>query len=383
MSRIIVVGGGFGGFYLATFLEKHEGFNTLLVDPCDYFVYTPLIHQVSVGEVPEEVVKIFYRRILRRTHHIKAKVKRIDFQNKSVLLDNNKLVKYDYVVLASGGTPRRQIPGSANLRTLKTLNDAVAIKKDLLKLLHRRKSVISVVGGGATGTELVGEIASLARTLPTKIKVRHFLRGKSYFSDTLGFDDVIKERMGKLGVNVHPIEPVVEIVDNKLVTQKGIYESDYVVWCTGIDPKTVPSDSEFEKGYLTNEFCEILGLGNAYAIGDVALFPIGDGCAPKLAQVAEKQARFVAEDIIRRENGLRRAPFNPRITTLIVSIGRCFAVARFSDRFNLKGFLSWFGKITYYFSRIFRFKKSLKLISQYLSSIFIPNKFLTSKRLQH
>lgn len=80
-GRIVIVGGGFGGFYLATYLEEYEGLDTLLVDPSDFFVYAPLIHQVGVGEVPEEAAKIFYNQAFRKTRHIKAKAKRISFQS--------------------------------------------------------------------------------------------------------------------------------------------------------------------------------------------------------------------------------------------------------------------------------------------------------------
>ena len=129
MKKIVIIGGGFGGFNCALGLEKEKNLEIILIDPSDYFTYTPLIHEVAVGQIPENVVKIYFKKFLKRTIHHKSKVVNIFFKDKKVELDDNLQLSYDYLIIACGSYPNKFIEGTENLQTLKTLEDAVKIKE--------------------------------------------------------------------------------------------------------------------------------------------------------------------------------------------------------------------------------------------------------------
>ncbi|NHI92259.1 MAG: hypothetical protein EAX96_07125 [Candidatus Lokiarchaeota archaeon] len=374
MKRVIIIGGGFGGFYLAKRLSKHKLVKIILIDPKDFFIYKPLIHEVAVGEIPADTVKISYLESLKNIHHVKLKVKKILFEENMVILENRKSLKYDYLIVASGSNAFFPIKGSEKTLTLNNLYDAIKIKKILRKSSNKGLK-ISLIGEGFTGTELMAELATWGKKYG-EIELHHFLYFKGYFLDKPSYDSIIKKQMKRLGVRVHLGEPVMEIVNNKIITKKGSYYSDIIFTCTGIKPTTIESDIEFQKGYQINEFCEIKGLKNAYAIGDVAKLKFKGGFAPQLGQIAQKEGVFISKDIIRREKNKKRVPIKIKIMGIFISIGKFYGVGTILDQFTLRGLFVWFIKRTYYFLNIFILKKKLELIKYYLTSLFLSKRYL-------
>src|SRR3989344_7026937 len=193
MKHLVIIGGGFGGFYLAKKLDHQKKVKVTLIDCDEYFVYTPLLHEVAVGEIPEEAVKIPFKETLKNCSHIKAEVKKISFGQKKVFF-NDESLSYDYLVIASGAVPRYGIKSGAMPPTLKTVQDASKIKKIMRTALQEPKCSIAVVGSGATGTELIGELATLSKHFNKQLNLHHFLYNEGYFTNFKGFDVRMKAR---------------------------------------------------------------------------------------------------------------------------------------------------------------------------------------------
>jgi len=376
LKRLLIIGGGFGGFSLARRLEKSNLFKVILIDPSNYFVYMPLIHEICVGKIPNNAVKIFFKNALKRTIHIKSIVKEIRFNENKAILKNDKALFYDYLVIASGSIPNIPIEGSEGLPTLKTLKDANIIKRNILDALNEKNITISVVGEGATGIELVGEIASLSKNLKNRFKVHHFVYFNGYFLNIPKFNYAIQNRMRKLGVNVHLEEPVLKIVDKEIITKRRKLKSDRIFVCTGVKPNIIKSDIQIEKGFPVDDFCQIVGVDNAYAIGDVATFSTHGNTSIDLAQVAQKQAKFIVKDLIKKEKGVRRRPYKLKIMGIMISMGTYSAISRLLDNYTIKGFLVWVMKRGYYFYNIIKMRRAPKLLKYFLISLFVHDTFL-------
>jgi len=181
--------------------------------------------------------------------------------------------------------------------------------------------------------------------------------------------------MEKLGVQIHPSEPVQKVLNNKVSTKRGEYVFDLIIICTGVKPNTISTDINFQNGYPINRYCVIEQYNNVYAIGDVSSFRVNNRMLPKLAQTAKSQADYIIKDILRREKKNKRKPFNPRILTQFISVGKQYAVAHFLRQISIKGFLAWLMKKTYYFYDIFRIEKRVSLLKMYLESIIFFNKY--------
>ncbi|MBD3226568.1 MAG: hypothetical protein GF329_00120 [Candidatus Lokiarchaeota archaeon] len=375
MKRVIIIGGGFGGFYSSLALQKIPNIQTVLIDPTDYFLYIPLIHEVSVGEIPKSIPQIPYKNTLQGTIHIKSKAKKIILKEKIVQLDNDRTISWDYLIIAPGSLPNLFIKGTENKLTLNNLDDAIKIRNSLRNLINHKENSIGLIGEGPTGIELASEIAELLNKLNLKVEIHQFMYFKRYFRDDPPLDIMLKRRMRKLGVKIHPGEPVREVINKKIITEKNEYELDVIFVCTGVKPVLIESELDFKNGYPVDDYCLVKGYKSVYAIGDASLYQKNGNKLPNLAQVAEKQAKYIVFDICRRIHNKKRKKFDPQISGILISAGKYFAIGRILNILILKGFLAWFAKRSLYFLKIFLVKRKFNLIKHYIISCFFPNKF--------
>src|SRR3954451_16901328 len=182
MPKVLIVGGGYAGFYTAWGLERllRPGEADVVVgDPRPYMDYQPFLPEVAAGSVEARHAAVSLRRHLRRTTLIPGSVTRIDHKRKRVTVDlgteEPSVLEYDVLVVTAGAVTRRlPVPGVAEVAIgLKHVEEAVAIRDRLLVAFdrasvlpagpeRRRLLTVVVVGGGFTGVELFGELLSLA-----------------------------------------------------------------------------------------------------------------------------------------------------------------------------------------------------------------------------
>ena len=378
-KKVVIIGGGFGGFLLARKLESKKRFKVVLIDPKDYFLYVPLIHEVAVGEIPSKSVKVYYKRVFKRAIHFKTRAKEINFLNKTIRTTNDKIINYEILVVAIGSKSSFPIPTNDILPTLKTITNAIKIKKDLVKIFEKKNPIISIVGEGPSGTEIVSEVASLSKSIKKNATVNHFLYFPGYFLNLPKFNDIIKKRMKYLDVNVHLHEPVKEISDNEIITEKGTYKSDYIIVCTGVKQMNIKTDIDNDNGFLINSYCQIIGQQDAYAIGDVALLKYKADYVPKLALIARQQAAYLSKYLTKKEKGKTSKPINFLFVTFI-SLGKYYAIARIMNQVTLSGKIIWFLKRFYYFMHILSINKNYGLIKTLLISMLSKNRFFFNEK---
>ena len=136
-TRILILGGGFGGVYTARHLEKlcrcRADVEIVLVSRDNFLVMTPLLFEVCSGILDARHCSFPIRAFLRTTRFIEATVQGIDLQGRWVVLltagGRNGELAYDHLVLALGAmTNRGMIPGSEHAFTFKTLADAFLLR---------------------------------------------------------------------------------------------------------------------------------------------------------------------------------------------------------------------------------------------------------------
>ncbi|MEJ2278033.1 MAG: FAD-dependent oxidoreductase, partial [Candidatus Lokiarchaeota archaeon] len=152
--NVIIIGAGFAGFRLAKKIEKFENFDVLLIDPSYRFLYNPLLHEASVGQIPLNVPIFEIKKELKRTLFKRSFVKKIYFEKKEIELENSEYYKYDYLIISPGASPLKVIKGSEHYPTMKTIFDAIRVNEHLKMAYGRYKPLISIIGGGAVGVEL-------------------------------------------------------------------------------------------------------------------------------------------------------------------------------------------------------------------------------------
>ena len=185
MPKILIVGGGYAGFYTAFKLQKHlrrGEAEVTLVDPLPYMTYQPFLPEVAAGSIEPRHVIVPLRRHLKKTNVVQGKVVAVDHKKKTATIEpsagKSYTVKYDQIVLAAGSVSRTfPIPGVADEAIgMKSIEEAVAVRDRLIDNFAKaanlpagkerdRLLTVTVVGGGFAGIETFAELRSLASGL--------------------------------------------------------------------------------------------------------------------------------------------------------------------------------------------------------------------------
>ena len=180
-AKIVIIGNGFGGTYtlkaLGKIFKNNPKVEITLVGEKNYFLFTPLLHEVATGGInPENIIEPI-RKVLGSclSKFYLGKAGLINLKNQTVAVDNHQL-SYDYLVLAPGAqTNFYNISGASKYCfTLKSIDDAIRIKNHCITQMERasqtansteRKKMLTfvVVGGGPTGVEMAAELQEFIR----------------------------------------------------------------------------------------------------------------------------------------------------------------------------------------------------------------------------
>ena len=371
--RIVIIGGGFAGISLAKKLSRQE-VQVVLLDKNNYHTFQPLLYQVSTGGLEPDSIAYPIRKILKdfpNFHFRLANVLEIDAVNSKVITNIGDL-KFDYLVVASGSKTNyfgnaeieknsmamKTIPQSLNLRSLILENFEEAL---LTSDLNERNALMNfvIVGGGPTGVELAGALAEIKKgilpkdypDLDTRLVQIHVIQS----SDCIlkGMSEKASEKaedfLEKLGVNVWKNVRVTNY-DGKTVTTNTdlTFETATLIWAAGVEGATIKGLNASElltKGnrILVNEFNQIIGFDNIFAVGDVACmitdeFPLG---LPMMAQPAIQQGEQLGDNMLRLIEKKPMAPFIYKDKGAMATIGRNKAVVDL-PKFKFQGVFAWF-----------------------------------------
>ena len=392
-KKIVIVGGGFGGIYTAQSLEKilGERVDITLINKSNYFLFTPLLHEVATGGLTPKSVTEPIREIFRgdSVHFMEDVVIEIDKAKKEVKTSSQSL-PYDYLVIGSGAeTNYFGVSGAVeNTFTLKNLTDAIAIRNHILQtfeqaMTSKNKDLLtfSVIGGGATGVELSSELIEYVRhTLCTYYRNSGFKKEDVKVNLISNMPDLISQFPEKMkgialsvlqskGVNVILNTTVSKIEPHKIVTADNKEISSHtIIWVAGVKPSLsqIKGIEVGPKGRMAvNEFLQ--------STQDPAIFGLGDsaGSLPMLAQIAVQQAETVANNIISSINDTEMVQFTTNIKGLLISLGQWSAIGQFG-KVTLRGPIMWFIWRTIYLFNFHSWKKRSEIALEWTSNLFYP-----------
>ena len=348
LPRVVVIGGGFAGVTLVKTLAKNK-VQLVLLDKHNYHTFQPLLYQVSSSGLEPDSIAYPLRKIIKNYKNSffrLAEVKDID-PNKKQISTTIGTLDYDYLVIATGtktnffgnktieanSMPMKNIPQALNIRSLILQNFE---KASIAKTEKERQAFLNfvIVGGGPTGVELAGAIAELKNNILPKdyrdldsgdMKI-HLLEGSDRLLPPMS-EHASKKSEGflkDLGVFVHT-NVVVKDYDGKLVTTDSdlSLETETLIWAAGVTGAPIhglKADSLIEKAnrYKVNQFNQIEGYDDIFALGDIALmstedFPKGH---PQVAQPAIQQGKLLGNNLMRFINN--QAPNHLCITIKVL-----------------------------------------------------------------
>jgi NADH dehydrogenase len=396
-KRIIILGGGFGGLYAALRLEKtlarEPDVEVLLVNRENFFLFTPMLHEVAASDLDLAHIVNPVRKLLKRVQFFDGDVDNIDLPGRKVTISHGAEhhaheVEYDHLVIALGSiTNFFNLPGlQEQALTMKSLGDAIYLRNKLISHLEeadfewcaaQRQELLTfvVAGGGFAGVETIASLNDFVReALRFYPNLREgFLRVVLVHPGAV----ILPELGEKLGAYAQQklAGRKVEIKVNTRVTgvsERGVELSDgsailtkTLVWTAGTSPnpllEMLPCPKQ--RGRLcVNEFLEVPDWPGVWSLGDCALVPdrqSGQFCPPT-AQHALREGKVLAENLVAAIRGGQKKPFIFKTIGQLATIGRRTGVANIMG-INFSGFMAWWLWRTIYLSKLPRFEKKVRV----------------------
>ncbi|MBV8602424.1 MAG: NAD(P)/FAD-dependent oxidoreductase [Candidatus Eremiobacteraeota bacterium] len=387
-TRIVILGGGFAGLALAQRLEKivrKDEVDVTLVSRDNYALFTPMLPEVSAGDLEPRHIVSPLRALLRHTKLMLAEVTAIDFEEKTLdvrfVLDRSaQQLRYDHLVLATGSvTATFGIPGvGEHTFPFKRLEDADALRNHIVSTLEladvesdpsKRRTLLTyaIVGGGYTGVEVAGELVDFFhsvlgyyRTIErNEIQIALIEGGPRLLPDLLPKMGVYcTEFLSRRRVRVMLGAPVASVDSGGVAFKDGRrVDAATVVWSAGVRPSPfiagLPLPHARNGGIMAQADMSVEGHPGVWALGDCAWIPAPEGgYYPSTAQHALREGPALAENILRVLRGQPTRPFKWKALGTMASLGGRRGVVGFPNGFVLTGFLAWWLWRTYYLVRI-------------------------------
>ncbi len=400
--HVVILGGGFGGlytyYYLSRALREVPHVRITLISEQNYFLFTPLLHEVATGGLTPSNIVAPIRTVLSigQSDFCKAKVKRVSLATKNVETSVGEF-SYDYLVLALGSeTNFFDTPGASEYAyTLKSLSDAAELKNHILECFETAAytldanrttlGTVVVIGGGPTGVELAGELAEFIHyTLlstycegrsaePRVVLLEKGERLLCSLDPRLGI--AAEAALTAQGVEVRLGVGVAEISQNGVLLKSGEHISARtVVWTAGVKPrsiKLIPTTITDEHGCIpVDALLRVRGHEDVFALGDLAAVTDAHGVrVPNLAQSATKEARIAAENIAAAITGAKQKVFTWRPSGVLVSLGRWRAVGIVGGMF-ISGPLAWCLWRMVYLFKMLTWQKQVKVAVEWTVNLF-------------
>jgi NADH dehydrogenase len=412
-KKVVVIGGGFGGVFVAKALER-QGRGKLdveLVNANNYFVFQPLLPEVAASSIHSADAVVPLRQLLHRIQVRQAEVMGIDFETKKVIVVQGTRripidIHYDELVIALGtGVDLKRFPGlPEHGLTMKDLADAHRLRTHVIGCLETadvtddpeiKQQLLSfvTVGAGFSGVETIAEVRELVR------------RALKYYPNIR--EDEVKFYLIEYAPRILPTFPAdlaayatrrlqmhgVEVltgVGTKSATGSAVELTDGRIIPTstivatignGPHPLVATLGLDMQWGRIkTDRFMRVPSRERVWALGDAALIPLVDHpgedpahYATQTAQFAVREGRQLASNIIAKMDGKELKPFAYTSKGSLASLGMSKAVA---DVYGVKlsGTLAWLLWRGFYLSFLPGFQAKLRVgINWLVNSVMPPN----------
>jgi len=423
-GRVLILGGGFGGVYVAVHLGKLlskkelEEIEIALVNRENYIVFQPLLPEVVSGSVQLNHVIAPIRRMAPRARLFTRDVESIDPGQRIVTLapgirPSTTSIHYDHLVIALGTRlDHSKIPGMReHAHPFKYLGDALYLRNQLVHALEeaevetdpdmrRRLLTFVVAGGGFSGVECIAEMNDFLRDA---VRVYHNISEKDLrlillqrgerilpeLTESLAaFAHKLLTKRGvevRLGAGLKAASADAVVVEDKRSGQTETIATRTTIATVPAGPHQLLVSLPFpqDKGRIVvNQETEVPGWPGVWALGDCAAIKQVDGqMSPPTAQHALRQARTCAENIIASFRGTPKKIFAFTGLGKLGSLGRRSAVAEVFG-IHLKGFIAWLFWRGVYVTKFPGADGQLRLIADWFLDTFLPRD-ITQLRLFH
>ncbi len=389
-TRIVILGGGYGGITAAKKLykryKKKRHIEITLIDKNPFHTLMTELHEVAASRVEPDSVKVSFERIFSGTNVkvITDNITDIDF-DKKILSSDYDNYSYDYLVIGAGGAPEFfDIPGvQENSFTIWSFDDAIRLRNQIDDCFRRasqepdkekRKKMLTftVAGAGFTGAEMAGEIAERKKSL---CREYHIDEDEVRVIIVEALDNILPilpeklqhkadKYLRKKGVEIMTGAPVTGAEEEKVyLSENREIETETFIWTCGIHgsefsgriPLTKGQTAKGECSYassegihgmsgcrleederyivgergriLVDEQMKSVDYDNVYLVGDIIWYLENEKVVPQIVETALQTAETAAHNIIADMEKEEKKNFSSDYHGFMVSLGSRYGVA--------------------------------------------------------
>jgi NADH:ubiquinone reductase (H+-translocating) len=434
-KRILILGGGFAGIEvlrrLQSAFEDDVEIDITLVSRDNFFLFTPMLPEVSSGMIETRHIVTPIRAFCKRARFYEANVESIDLDKKQIIITKaigdpidpvylkRHVLNYDYLVIALGGETNffamKDLEGNAF--TLKTLEDAMILRNHVISMLeqadiedegndednkHLRISLMTfvVVGGGFGGVEAVGELNTLVRdsvkafyhNIDVDKDVRIILvnaHGRILPEVSEDLSEFALQKLRESGVEVILNKRLASYTNGQAKLNDGTLIPTFtLIWAGGVSPSKLIEGLSCEHDkrgrIIVNDYLQVDKYDGVFALGDCASItdPHTKKPYPPTAQHAIREGRVAAKNlisVIKNSREMREAKeenrrsgmkiFDYKTKGTMAEIGKRTGVG---DILGLKvyGFVAWWIWRTYYLATLPTVEKKIRVMIDWTIDLF-------------
>jgi len=397
--HVVILGAGFGGIYAGLRLEKiisdPKGMKLTLINRDNFFVFTPMLHEVSSGSIATRHITIPIRKLYKKCDFREADIESIDLQNRRVVTvhatrdrAHRHTIEYTHLVFALGSVTNFHGLESVerHAMTMKTIADAIVLRNHVIDMLElaeiesaeEQESLLTfvVAGAGFAGVEVVAGLNDFVRE--AALNYRHVKLSRIRVVLVSPGDRILPELGPDLGefaltkLRARGIEVLlntrIENASGTDVTLSGDRKirTQSLIWTAGVAPSpilaTLPCAHDERGRIVANEFMEVPGFEDVWAVGDCAAIndPRSGRAYPPTAQHAIRQGRLVADNIAAAIMGGKKRAFSYNMKGQLAALGEKSGVANFYG-IKFSGFFAWWLWRTVYLFKLPQFDRKVRV----------------------
>ena len=319
-KNVVIIGAGYSGISLVEKISNNKNLEVTLINKNLYHLHQTDIHKYISGQCELEDISFNLEIYCKNKdiNFIEAFVEDIEFKNKTIVLSNNKNIRFDYLVIATGSKSLfpKQIKNiqkyAADIKDLNILKEQRAKFLELLDSKEQGKN-IAIIGGGLSGVEIALEFASV-------IRKRALTKEDCQISLIEQFPDVLpnmdsflvnqaRKACDKLNIKRYHGAFVNEVKENVIyLSDSNEIPFDMVLFLIGVSSEKLSNDESaqinIKNQFLVDEYLRLLNHEEVFVMGDVAETKGKKGkYVLPTAQVAKLHANIVAENLLNSIEG--------------------------------------------------------------------------------
>jgi NADH dehydrogenase len=406
LTRVVILGGGFGGVSAAQRLEeltaRGKRFQVTLISQSNYLLFTPMLAEVASSALQAQHISTPVRAACPHTIHVRGTVEAIDPESATIRVLSgadlpSKTLSYDHLVLALGSVPAYHgLPGmGGHSFSLKSLEDATRLRNHVLATLERadvetnpgdkaRLLTFVVIGGGFAGAEIIAELFDLVHGVlhyypwidPDDLRFV-LVHSRDRILPELGprLGDYSLRKLQARGIEFALGQRAAAADKSSLTLESGeLIETHTIVWTAGNRPhpllESVSNTLDRRGALVTDSRLRVDGTKNIWAVGDCAHIPDMHGQPyPPTAQHALREGRLAAENIVATVHKRRLKRFHYRTLGLLVALGHQTGAAEILGvRFS--GLLAWLLWRGLYLSKLPGLERKIRVSLDWILDLF-------------